>query len=378
MNIQFHTLAPSPHLVGVLDELHERGSVNLRVVYEKKRLDGRSWGVHPGEAPHTYLDSWDVTGHGQHIAPGLWREVGEAMPDVVVVNTSYVSPNTYALVQLLRHRDVPFVFWTERVSCLSHPVVKQMRRPILRWILRHASGLVGSTRATIHFYRSTLGYEGPATWVPYHRDLTPFLEVAPLSAPRERTRFLMLGALIHRKGIDTVLRALDGIEEPAEIIIAGDGPERSRLEAMAKACRPPHRVQFLGSVSYDRVPEIMRDGEVLLFPSRHDGFGMATIEALAAGRPVVASGAVMSARQYIQPDVNGWVLPTDAPSVWRRRIEAIMGRRGQLPRWSRAARNTVCSEYDVEADVSRLLRLLEGILSSGASSRSAAQEQRQA
>ncbi len=363
MDIQFFTLAPSPHLVGVLDELYRRPSANLQVVYERKWLDERSWGLHSGEAPHVYLGSWDVTGYGQHVSLRLRSEMQGAAPDVAVVNTSYVSLNTYALICLLSRRDIPFVFWAERVSRLSYSLVKWIRRPFLKWILGRAAGFVGPTEATVQFYRSSFSYEGPATWVPYHRDLTPFLELSSATNPDGRVCFLVLGSLTHGKGIDTVVRALANVERPSEVLIAGDGPKREALERMAETRCTHHRIRFLGRVPYDRVPELMQEAEVLLFPSRHDGFGMVTMEALAAGRPVVASRAVMAARQYVRPGANGWLLPAEDASAWSEQIEAILDAREQLPQWGQAARDTIRSRYCVKEDVSRLLRFLDNFSS---------------
>ncbi|WP_263841241.1 glycosyltransferase [Salinibacter sp.] len=368
MTVQFYTLAPSPHLVEGLNALHRRPEIDLHVVYEKKRLDERDWGLHPGRAPHTYLGSWDVVGSGQHISPKVWSVVGEEAPDIAIVNTSYVSPNTYALIILLRRRKVPFVFWAERVSPISGGLVKSLRRPALRWILKRASGFVGPTQDTLRFYRSAFGYEGPATWMPYHRDLSPFLSLDPVDAPPSRVCFLVLGALTHGKGIDTVLRALKRVEQPAEMIVVGEGPRRQLLETLAKACRPRHRVTFRGAVPYGQVPEIMAEANVLLFPSRHDGFGMVTMEALAAGRPVVASNAVMSAREYIRPGKNGWLLPVNDVSAWADRMESILKEPERLPVWAAAARETIRTDYCVEEDVARLVHFLRALVPARASS----------
>jgi len=368
MTITFYTLAPSPHLEGTLNAVHRHDAVDLRVAYEKKHLEERDWGLHPGEAPHTYLGSWDLTGHGQHVSPKIGSAFWEEAPDLVVVSTSYVSLNTYSLIWQALRRDIPFVFWAERVSRRSSSLVRWARRPFLRWILRRAAGFVGPTRDTVRFYRSEFGYSGPATWVPYHRDLGPFLKLPVRTEPPRTVRFLVLGALNTGKGIDTVLRALAAVERPAELVVVGDGPERASLEALADACRPRHRVQFRSAVSYEAVPSLMKTADVLLFPSRHDGFGMVTMEALAAGRPVVASEAVMSAREYVRLGTNGWLLPVDDVSVWARRMENIIENRDQLPAWSRAARQTVCSCYRVEDDVTRLVDLLHDVRAPSAAS----------
>jgi glycosyltransferase involved in cell wall biosynthesis len=197
--------------------------------------------------------------------------------------------------------------------------------------------------------------------MPYHRNLAPFLEVPVQTKPPGTVRFLIVAGLTTGKGVDTALRALAVVEPSAELVVVGDGPERESLEALADACRPHHRVQFRGTVSYEAVPCLMATADVLLFPSRHDGFGMVTMESLAAGRPVLASEAVMSAREYVRPGTNGWLLPVDDVPAWARRMESTIKNCDQLPAWSRAARETVCSRYRVENDVARLVDLLHDV-----------------
>ena len=359
-SIQFYTLAPSPHLVEVLNTLHGQSGVNLHVVYEKMWLDERSWGLHAGNAPHTYLRSWDVTGKGQHWSSAIGEVARRSEADIVIVNTSYVSLNTYMLTRILRRRNIPFVLWAERVSRLSNPVVKCLRKSFIRWILKRAAGFVGSTQATVRFYRNALGYRGPATWVPYHRDLDPFLKLPLTTEVPDKVTFLFLGGLVRGKGIDTVLHAISRVERPAELLIAGEGPEREQLQKIAAQCHSHHTIRFIGALAYEEVCEVTREADVLLFPSRHDGFGMVTMEALAAGLPVIASDAVMSAREYIQTGKNGWILPVNDIAEWAHQINAVIEHRTRLPEWSCAARETIYSSYQVDQDVDRLVRFLEG------------------
>ena len=361
MDVDFYTLTPSPHLVGVLDALHAEPGVNLRVVYERQTLPERAWGVYTGEAPSHVLNSRDLVGRGQWWDATIVDVAQESAADVVVVSTSYASLNTYALIRTLRKKKTPYVFWCERFSHISGWWVNWLRRFPVKWILHRASGLVGSTQATVDFYTRQFSFEGPTLAVPYHRDLSPFLQLPLVEDVAGPVRFLILSALVHGKGVDVVLRALAQVREPVHLDIVGDGAEAHALKELARLC-PQHTIRFRGSVPYTDVAAHVRSAHVLLFPSRHDGFGMVTMEALAGGLPVVASTHVMSALEYIQPGVNGWVLPVDDVGAWTAMIQDIATvEKPRLPAYSCAARQTIREDYDAATDVRKLVRFIRGI-----------------
>ncbi len=101
---------------------------------------------------------------------------------------------------------------------------------------------------------------------------------------------LTLASLVPRKGIDVLLEAVDALDEPAppfRLWIAGDGPERARLEERARASRHAARIAFLGR--RDDAARLLGACDVFVLPSRREGLGVAALEALAAGRAVVAT-----------------------------------------------------------------------------------------
>jgi glycosyltransferase involved in cell wall biosynthesis len=120
---------------------------------------------------------------------------------------------------------------------------------------------------------------------------------------------LVLAALVRRKGIDVLLQALDvlGAQGIRPLLwIAGDGPERARLEAQAKAAGLQAQVRFLGRRG--DVADLLSACDVFVLPSRREGLGVAALEAMAAGRPVVAS-AVGGLRDVIIDDRTGLLVP---------------------------------------------------------------------
>ncbi|WP_420611037.1 glycosyltransferase [Candidatus Poriferisodalis sp.] len=119
-----------------------------------------------------------------------------------------------------------------------------------------------------------------------------------------------LGRLMAEKGFDVMIEAVALMppSERPELAIVGDGPDRVLLEALA--LRRDVKATFTGAVAPSEVGEWYRRARLVCVPSRREGFGMITAEALAAGRPVVAT-AVGAAPQLISDGVNGCLVPTD-------------------------------------------------------------------
>ncbi|NNF59478.1 MAG: glycosyltransferase [Rhodothermaceae bacterium] len=118
---------------------------------------------------------------------------------------------------------------------------------------------------------------------------------APFDGP---IRFLSVGRLLHWKGFDVGLRAFARAEAKAEASgddsfdeatywIVGQGPEERRLKRLANRLGIRDRVRFLGRVSRGEVFRWLAASHALVHPSFHDSGGFATLEAMAAGRPVL-------------------------------------------------------------------------------------------
>ncbi len=106
--------------------------------------------------------------------------------------------------------------------------------------------------------------------------------------PNEPIRFCNVGRLLHLKGFHLGLRAFARAGIPgAEYWIIGDGPERRRLEAEARALGVADRVRFWGWLSHAETLRRLEETHVLVHPTLHDSGGGVTLEAMASGRPVI-------------------------------------------------------------------------------------------
>lgn len=112
---------------------------------------------------------------------------------------------------------------------------------------------------------------------------------------------LVVSALVAYKRIDLAVRA--AIEAGRTLVIVGKGPERARLEELARTSRGKGRVLFAGPVSDAELPAYYAHCRSFVFPGLED-FGITPLEATASGRPVVAY-AEGGALDTVQPELNG-------------------------------------------------------------------------
>lgn len=121
----------------------------------------------------------------------------------------------------------------------------------------------------------------------YHRDSTiiyPPVDVHRFQVSRAHDDyFLILSRLVPYKRIDLAVQAFNALGLP--LVIAGDGRDRPRLQAMAKS-----NVQFLGRVSDEKAKELLMRCRAFVFPGEED-FGITPLEAGACGKPVIAFAA---------------------------------------------------------------------------------------
>ena len=157
------------------------------------------------------------------------------------------------------------------------------------------------------------------------------------------TAFLCVGSLSERKNVLRLARAFDRRGE-GELAFVGDGPLRSALEG-----RPGVRV--VGPVEHARVPAWMAAADVVCQPSLVEPFGLSTLEALASGRPVVAT-RVGGPPEFVPAGAGVLVDPEDDGAVAAGLEEAA-----SLPRPNPAARRAA-ETHDVRIQAERVEELL--------------------
>jgi glycosyltransferase involved in cell wall biosynthesis len=139
-------------------------------------------------------------------------------------------------------------------------------------------------------------------------------ETARRALGLDRFTFLVLGRLSREKGVD---RAIAALPARAALIVAGSGPERPALQALARRAGAGE-VRFVGEVHGEDKRRWLAAADALVVPSRHDGAPTAVFEAKAAGLPVVATRAG-GLTEIVGHDLDGWLCePSELAAVLTR------------------------------------------------------------
>jgi glycosyltransferase involved in cell wall biosynthesis len=170
-----------------------------------------------------------------------------------------------------------------------------------------------------------------------------------------------VGRLVRPKGVDTLLRAFVEVErrEPrAQLVIVGDGPWRQRLVHLGRDLGLS-TVHFLGW--REDVVSIMADLDVLVMPSRWEGFGLVALEAMSLGKPVIAT-RVSALPEVIAEGVTGLLVPAEDPSSLAREILKLLRDPILATRMGQAGSQRVRREFTVDRMVSSTIQVYHQIL----------------
>lgn len=228
------------------------------------------------------------------------------------------------------------------------------RQAVERLLCRSVDGIV----ATCSDEAAELGRLGASPdvidVVPCGVDLRRFSPPDPPPAPRRGNgphRLLMVGRLVPRKGLEEAVQALAAVPD-AELLIAG-GPDRAhihrdegahRVMAAADEAAVADRVRLLGRVARPDIPGLLRSADIVVCPPWYEPFGIVPLEAMACGRPVVAT-AVGGMLDTVAHGVTGLLVPPRHPAALAAAIVDLLDDPQRRIRMGRAGRQRVLERY---------------------------------
>jgi glycosyltransferase involved in cell wall biosynthesis len=166
---------------------------------------------------------------------------------------------------------------------------------------------------------------------------------------------LYFGRLSPEKGVYELLRAMVRLPH-IPLVIAGDGPERPRLEALAKELNL-RQVLFAGMVHGEKLEKLIAGCSFSLFPSHaYETLGKSILESYAWGRPVIASD-LGSRRELVQHGVTGLLYPEGDREQLAHSIGFLFDRPDLVEKMGAAARSRVKTNHDPDQHMEKLLEL---------------------
>ena len=149
-------------------------------------------------------------------------------------------------------------------------------------------------------------------------------------------------------------RQAAGLRHPCRVVdvLAGGGPDRASLERLAKDTRIP--VRFAGVVSESEKFHLLKESQLLVFPSTVEGFGMPPMEALACGTPALCSN--LPVLQSVYGQYASYAPPHDA-DAWALMLRTLMADTDRLAETGRRGRAFVEQTFSWERGAAQLEKL---------------------
>ncbi len=206
--------------------------------------------------------------------------------------------------------------------------------------------------------------------VPCGVDTAAFTPDGPREQRSARHRLVVVGRLVPRKGVATVIRSLPALPE-TELVVAGgpppaaldDDPEAAALRRCAHRVGVGDRVKLIGRVDRDAMPALLRSANAVVCVPRYEPFGMVPLEAMACGVPVVAS-AVGGLTDTVVHGVTGLHVPPDRPDAVARALRVLVRDEATRVGFGSAGRDRVEARYSWPRIATETVRLYERVLGS--------------
>lgn len=246
----------------------------------------------------SYGTNWFPLLHG--VAAKLWSQHGLALykeyvkkfgkPDIIHAHSAIYAG---ALARLLGAREgIPFVI-TEHSSAFAADRLSGAQVRIAKQVFMSAHRKFAVSEKLASLLNSNFD-EAKSRWEVMPNSVDGIFQKNTLKKKPvdDQFVFVSIAMLVEGKGIHRLINAFaQAFQLDADVVlkIGGDGPERSRLEDLAKRLGLSSRVRFLGSLSREGVVDAMVNSDVLVHPSSYETFGVVLIEALALGKPVIAT-----------------------------------------------------------------------------------------
>jgi glycosyltransferase involved in cell wall biosynthesis len=218
--------------------------------------------------------------------------------------------------------------------------------PITRAVLTRADAVVSVSRDLAEYLERVMKVPNVIV-IPNGIDVEAF---HPAQTTGTSVTLFSICRLVPRKNVHILIAAVEELVRegaPLALVVAGTGPERERIEQLAR--QSGGAVRFVGFVDEARKKQLLSESDAFVQLSTREGLSIATLEALASGVPGVVSD-IPGVREPITPGLTGWYVddPESVPSVVAT-LRRVLADRPRLPAMRRACREVAAGRYSLQA-----------------------------
>lgn len=305
---------------------------------------------------------WGLSSSGAFLFASLLPEIRRlhSLHPVHVIHAHSALPCGHAASLLSRELKIPFVVTVHGLDAFS---TRQVGGYAGKWCARVSQSVYRSACSVICVSEKVRdqvieGAAAPVNTAVLYNGVDPQMFSPPESEP-DAPVILSVGNLILVKGHELLLRAFAAIHGQfpgLSLEIIGDGPERARLQQLANEQGTSAKVHFRGRQSRRQVADAMRRATVFALPSRYEGLGCVYLEAMAAGKPVIACLG-QGIDEVIKPGLNGCLIKPDDLQELTDTLSRLLQQAEVRRKLGDTARRTILQRYTLAEQAARLFRL---------------------
>lgn len=302
-----------------------------------------------------FANSWFLNRHLRRLRPDLLH--------------SHYASGYGTLGRLARHRPKLLSVWGSDVY--SFPDESRLHRKLLAANLRSADQVCSTSHAMAQQAQRICPEIRDIVITPFGVDVRRFAP-ADVHCGSETIVIGTVKSLAATYGIDLLIRGFADcrrrfresghpLSSRLRLKIAGRGPDRARLERLARKCGVADATEFLGAISHDEVPSQLNSFDIFVAVSRSESFGVSVIEASACELPVVVSD-VGGLPEVVVDGETGFVIAPENPPALAAALEELILNPELRSAMGAAGRRFVVKNYDWAENVARMESVYERLL----------------
>ncbi len=287
-------------------------------------------------------------------------------PDIIHVHHAF-TPTPLLTLHLADKMDIPKVLTNHTIisnnidSLFSSMTCNGLK--VLKYFLSKADYIISVSNCAARFIEKIIGDHANNIVIPNGVDVNKFY---PSKINFNNQIILFVGRLVYRKGVHILLKAFSIVAREfsdVKLRIVGEGYMRGILQFLVQKYDLNNRVEFLGKVSEDKLPEIYREAKIVVIPSLfRESFGIVALEAMASGKPVIASN-IGGLSEIIIDNYNGILIPPGDPELLADRIIELLNDDKLIFKMGFYGRRIAVEKYSWNIIVKRILEIYNELVS---------------
>lgn len=234
------------------------------------------------------------------------KELTNYKPDFIFIG-GYKHKLSNQLIKICHKKNIKYLFWLERVN-FNFYLKFFLFKIFFKKRLKKSDGILAIGNQAFKFYKK---FQVNTFLLPYNINIKKFKE----RKPNKKIKLLYVGQFIYRKGIDLILESFNFLDrkilENIECTFVGNGPLRKKIIDKTKKY---NFIKLVNFKSRKDLIEIYSHNDILLFPSKYDGWGVVPMEAMSSKMSLIISKKC-GISEYLYNKKNGLIIEPNSKDI---------------------------------------------------------------